>query len=358
MEKKLPPQVSDESIQRAVLQYGPKDTKLSKILGPKRMELFRAALKIVNPEKKDITVFYPRSGPDILNVLVATDATTLHLADKDQHTQEIIKRIENTGGTIQNQSSFGDKNEIYFEWGGKDRKVVFHQGDVDNSNIDKLLADVGQYDIYLEKKSDRLGNDPEIRAKLLGNLKIGGHAILDYEAERHIGFEQERLASKYERADYKYGYYRMRVYRKDKSVSDPLHMMRFNETFSDVVSSRNGGDLGVDESALEIFKRVYPGQLAELKALYDAIPEAKEKESIKKEIIKELYEKEVDISQVFGTRESYRREIEYLDKQGLLTQQAYEVIMEREVHEYKKEQVKEFREEGRKIFEKVFPEWV
>jgi len=323
------------------------------------MELLGAVLKIVNSEKKKITVFYPSSGPDVANVLAATDATTLHLADKDQHTDGIKKRIEDIGGRIQKVSYSGNKSEIDFEWAGEDRKVIFHQINIDKSNVDKLLAEVGQYDVYFEKKSERLSSDPEIREKFVGNLETGGHAILDYEAEMHIGFEKEQLDSKYDGENYQYGDGRMRIYRKHRSVTGVVCVMRFNEAFSDAVYRRNGGYSGVDDSALESLKKGgYEADLAKLKALYDSIPEGKEKAKIKAEIVKELHEKEIDISEIPDTRQNIQKQIAYLKSTRALTPEAYEMFMEHKVQKPTEQQLNEFREEGNKIFKKVFKDWV
>ncbi|MCX6775562.1 MAG: hypothetical protein NT130_01810 [Candidatus Micrarchaeota archaeon] len=357
MERKLP---SKESIRDAVLPYGPKEveSRLVDLLGERRMELHGAAMKIVNAEKKDLTVFYPSSGPDVVHALAATSATTLHLADRDQHTHGIIKRIKDIGGRIQKLSYSGNKSEIDFEWDGKNRKVVFHHIEIDKGTVSKLLAEVGQYDIYFEKKSQGLSSDSEITEKFVGNLKTGGHAILDYEAERHIGLEKEQLDTKYEGENYQYGDGCMRIYRKRRSVTGAVRIMRFNEAFSDAVHRRNGEDDGVGDTALEYFKKRYENDLVKLKTLYDAIPEG-EKANIRAEIITELHNKEIDKSMVLNSAQNIQTQIEFLrGKRALTTPEAYEMFMERKAQEPTEQQLEKFREEGNKIFKKVFKDWV
>jgi len=358
MEKKLT-SASSGSIHEAVIPYGPKgvEGRLADLLGERRAELHRAALKIVNAENRNLTVFYPSSGPDVMHALAAARATTLHLADKDQHTEGIIKRIGDIGGRIQKLSYSANKSEIDFEWDGKDRKVIFHHIEIDKGNVDKLLAEVGQYDIYFEKKSQGLGS-PEIVEKLVGNLKTGGHAILDYEAERHIGFEKEKLDSKYEGANYPYGNGYMRIYRKRRNVAAAAQIIHFNEEFSDVVCTRNGGDSGVDESALRSLGARYEADLVKLKALYDAIPE-EEKAGVRADIAKELHENEIDRSLVLNSPQNIQKQIEFLrEKRAFSTPEAYELFMERKAQEPTEQQLKEFRNEGNKIFKKVFKDWV
>jgi hypothetical protein len=357
-----------ESIREAVAPYGPKEveSRLATKLGEKRrMELHGAALKIVNPEKKDLIVFYPSSGPDVANVLAATRATTIHLADKNQQTDDIIKEINDIGGHVQKVSPQENKIEIEFEWDGKNRKVIFHHIDIDKNNVDKLLADVGQYDVYFEKKSEGLSDDPEMREKFIRNLKIGGHAILDYQVDDHIGLEKEQLDSKYDGEDYQYGDGRMRIHRKRRSVRGAAHISHFNKAFSSAIYRRNGGYSGVDDDALGRFKDPkggYESDLIKLKVLYNSIPEEnrEEKASIKAEMIKELYDNEIDKSTIPKSPQNIQLQIDFLRGKKALTSEKYGELMEemRNYREPTEQQLERFIEEGRKIFREVFPDWV
>ncbi|NYZ76672.1 hypothetical protein H0N98_05500 [Candidatus Micrarchaeota archaeon] len=362
MEKELP---AKGDIREAVAPYGPKEveSRLASKLGEKRMELHNAALKIVNPERKDLTVFYPSPGPDVANVLAATRATTIHLADKNQQTEYITKEINDIGGHVQKVSPSENKIEIEFEWDGKNRRVIFHQINIDKNNVDKLLADVGQYDVYFEKKSQGLSSDPQITEKFMGNLKTGGHAILDYRADNHIGLEKEPLDSKYNGEDYQYGDGRMRIHRKRRSVRSAAHIIHFNKEFSKTVYRRNGGYGGVDDDALGRFKDPkdgYGSDLIKLKALYNAIPEEnrEEKASIKAEMIKELYDNEIDKSMIQGSPQNIQGQIDFLRGKKALTSEKYGELMEemRNYREPTEQQLEKFIEEGKKVFKEIFPD--
>lgn len=175
-------------------------------------------------------------------MLPSTHATKIILADKDQHTSNIIKEIKDIGGSIQKVSYSGNKSEIDFEWEGKSRKVIFYHLEIDKNSIDKLMGEVGHYDVYFEKKSQDLGS-PEILEKFMGNLKNGGHAVLDYDADNHIGLEKEPLDKKYDGEDYWYGHHRMKIYRKQRNVRGMGLRLNLNRTLSDAEYTRNGGIL-------------------------------------------------------------------------------------------------------------------
>jgi hypothetical protein len=363
METKLP---AKEGMGGLVAPYGPKEVEnmlASNFSERMRLELHNTALKIVNPQRKDLTVLYPSSGSDVMTALDVTRATTLHLADKNQQTEGISKNITDAGGRIQKVSQAGDKTEIDFEWDGKNRKVIFHHVNIDMSSIDKLLADVGQYDIYFEKRSQSFDVDPEvlpeIMGKFIGNLKIGGHAVLDYQANDHIGLEKEQLDSKYDTRTYPYGDGHMRIHRKKKGVHSAAHMINFNKLFSDVVYARNGGSLGVDDKARDLFKEGYEVNLRKLREAYETIPQenSEERANIRAEIKKDLYDSDIDKSKVLDSKENLHKQMEDLIWHGKFVTGEEDDFLSRAVNPTE-QQLKDFREEGRKIFERVFPDLV
>jgi len=221
-----------------------------------------------------------------------------------------------------------------------------------------LLADVGHYDVYFEKKSQKLSTDPEIMGKLIANLQIGGHAILDYRADDRIGLVKEQLDIRYDGMNYPYGDGRMRIHHKLGNVRGTERIIPFNKLFSEVVDLRNGGSLGVDDKALNFFKGGYESNLMKLRKLYEAIPQdSEEKPSIRAEIKKELYDTEMDKSRVLDSTENLWKQMESLKKKRLFELGTEEEFVGRAVNPTE-QQLKNFREEGRKIFEKVFPDWV
>jgi hypothetical protein len=114
----------------------------------------------------------------------------------------------------------------------------------------------------------------------------------------------------------------------------------------------------VDDTALERFEKGYESDLVKLKTLYDAIPEG-EKANIRVDIVKELYEKEIDKSVVPDSPQNIQGQIEFLRRKRALTLEAYETLTEMHTaQEPTEEQLKKFREEGNEMFKKVFKDWV
>jgi len=332
MEKELP---AKESIKEVVAPYGPKqaESKLAFKLGEKRVELLEAARKVVNPDYKDITVLYPASGPDVANVLIATHATKLILVDTDDHTGNIIKEIKDIGGEITKVSYSENKREIDFNWEGKNRKLIFYNLEVTPESAGKLMADVGQYDVYFEKKSQDLGT-PEITEKFMGNLRSGGHTITDFEAESHIGLEKCPIDNKFEEEGYWYGHHRLHVHRKVRGVRGIGHTLHLNRTLFNADHTRNGGYIGIDDKAYEPTFKVYREQLTELKKTFDVIPaesreEAEEKEKIKTELIEQLYKAKGDMSKVLDSPENLQKQLEHLIEMRAMNIDSHELFVER-----------------------------
>ena len=113
----------------------------------------------------------------------------------------------------------------------------------------------------------------------------------------------------------------------------------------------------VDE-ALNLFKAGYESNLMKLRKLYEAIPQesSEEKASIRAEIKKELYDNEIDKSRVLDSTENLWKQMEGLKKKRLFNSTEEEFIGR--ASNPTEQQLKNFREEGRKIFREVFPDWV
>lgn len=364
MEKEL----EKQPMKTAVAPYGPTEVNLANKLGERRVELLEAARKVVNPHRADITVFYPASGPDVANVLVATDAKKLILVDKDPHGVNILREIKEVGGQVTNVFQIGNKTEFDFVWNGRNRKLVFHNVEINKESIDKLLAEVGQYDVYFEKKSQGFGAS-EITEKLLGNLKPGGHAITDFELDSHIGFEKHQLDEKFEGESYWYGNHHLNIHRKLRNVKGMGLRLHLNRALFNADYTRNGGYIGIDENAYEPTFRTYREQLLDLRRTYEAIPaetkeEVEDKENIKREIVERLYKAKGDMSKVLNSPENLERQLQHLIEMRALSSESHELFVERIREAYSspnrptEQQLERFVEEGRKVFREVFPEWV
>ncbi|MEM3555639.1 MAG: hypothetical protein QXF56_02905 [Candidatus Micrarchaeia archaeon] len=364
MEKKL---TGEEGIKEAVAPYGPAESKLTNKLGERRLELLEATRKTINPRREDITVFYPASGPDVANALLATDAKKLILVDRDPHGVNILKEIKEIGGEVTNVFQIGNKTEFDFVWNGKNRKLIFHNLEINGESVDKLLAEVGQYDVYFEKKSQ--GFSSEVAEKFLTNLKVNGYTVTDFEIDSHIGFEKCKLDDKFETEQYKYGNYRMNIHRKRAHLKGMGLRMHLNKVLFDAEHLRNGGYIGIDDYAWETTFKTYREKLEELKKTFELLPaetkeEVEEKSKVREEIINRLFNAKGEMSKVHNSPENLEKQLQHLIEKRALSFEAHELFVSRIREAYEspnrptEQQLERFIEEGKKVFKEVFPEWV
>ena len=95
--------------------------KLKGILGNDSLELLTAVKEIVNHSDKPLKSIYYASGSDLANHIAATGATTMIFIDEYDQVSGINDEITQIGGNKKKDAYSGDRVEMDFGWGGKEK---------------------------------------------------------------------------------------------------------------------------------------------------------------------------------------------------------------------------------------------
>lgn len=244
--------------------------------------------RVVNPDGRDLTVFYGGAGGDIKAPLASTDARRFVFADLTDFStvgDYMLKDLEKAGASgIEVTEEAENLHVIKFNYGGRERELIYHsKTDIFAEDFDlrKLRGLEDGFDIYYETcvsssivsggfKTDGL------HAQVASNMRAGGFMLIDYSplevfgdiySLRRVDFSKDNLSE----AKFGYSGDGVKLFYKGESAEPiPRELVLLESKLRTTYLSRNGGLAGVKMDYIP----EYVEDLERLKEIYDRLPDS------------------------------------------------------------------------------------
>ena len=243
--------------------------------------------------------------------------------DEYDQVSGINDEITQIGGSKKKDAYSGDRVEMDFGWGGKERKVIFYKQEITNETIDKLPVEMKNADIVFMKLSNYRGDAPT--AKALEALKIGGFYISDdigmFKVKpSSIGFKEISPGHKFAKSTFGNGH--LHLYQKIRQEPKIEKVLEFDSVLARIENLRDGfiqnGDAGFEEfqritdQLSETVRPIYKEKLEDLKKRFDELPHPVKSE-LRQRTINRLVTASGSIFLVVGAYGRYGLDKEYVE---------------------------------------------
>ncbi len=164
------------------------------------MTLDKQIVNVVNPQRRDLAVYYPGPAYDIISPLEKTQGSRFVFVDVwdpafgtiDQQLQRIQEDIKSRGGKVQKFERVSDNLAVIaFDYQNRDRKIDYHlKRNACHFTPPELLHG---YDVYFSKGAGPL-HDPYYLARMIRLMTIGGYFVsFDSDLVSHDSFRDGKL---------------------------------------------------------------------------------------------------------------------------------------------------------------------